>query len=81
MPRVEDGLKAAGVDRSEIRRFVGVFEARITSGVTGAVWQRRTLESLLDRGLDRDTALQETLARYVVNFESGVPVHGWELTQ
>jgi hypothetical protein len=79
LPRVEKGLKAAGVDTSEIHRFVGVFEARITSGVTGAVWQRRTLDSLLERGLDRDAALRETLARYVTNFESGLPVHRWEL--
>ena len=56
-------------------------EARVESGLTGAVWQRRTLESSLERGHDREAALQETLARYVANFESGKPVHSWEIAR
>jgi gamma-glutamyl:cysteine ligase YbdK (ATP-grasp superfamily) len=81
LPRAEEGLDRAGVDSSEARRCLEVFEARVESGLTGASWQRRTLELRLEDGQDRETALRETLARYVANFESGKPVHSWEIAR
>jgi hypothetical protein len=77
--RVDEALDRAGVDADEIARYVGLFEARVHRGVTGAVWQRRTLQGLLARGVERDEALRLMLERYVTNFESGKPVHTWEL--
>lgn len=76
---VAEALDRAGVDSDEIAHYVGLFQARVDSGVTGAVWQRRTLEHLLTRGVERQEALRRMLERYVANFESGRPVHDWEL--
>jgi hypothetical protein len=48
-----------------------------TSGVTGAVWQRRTLAALEAEGLSREVALTEMTARYIAAAEAGAPVHAW----
>jgi hypothetical protein len=76
--RVAEALDREGVDANEIAHYLGLFQARVDSGVTGAVWQRRTLERLLTRGVERDEALRLMLEKYVVNFQSGRPVHDWE---
>ena len=54
-----------------------VFEQRVVSGVTGAVWQRRTLAALEARGQSREQALSAMLERYLAGVESGLPVHRW----
>lgn len=77
LPQATEALERAGVEASEAKRYASIFEARVSSGITGAVWQRRTLESLCESGLERDAALAEMLERYVANFESGRPVHTW----
>ena len=46
LPIATLGLEQAGVAREEIERYLGIIAARATSGVTGAVWQRRTLAAL-----------------------------------
>ena len=76
---VGEALDRAGVNAAEIEHYVSLFDARVSSGVTGAAWQQRTLESLLARGASREEALRRMLERYVANFESGKPVHAWEL--
>ncbi|HVW29093.1 MAG TPA: hypothetical protein VHC69_27195 [Polyangiaceae bacterium] len=78
LPGAGEALDRAGVDANEIRHYLHSFQARVTCGVTGAVWQRRALEQLLARGLERDEALRQMLERYIVHFESGKPVHTWE---
>jgi gamma-glutamyl:cysteine ligase YbdK (ATP-grasp superfamily) len=79
VPRAQEGLERAGVDSREAARFLAIFRDRVETGVTGAVWQRRTLDALLRKGVERDEALRRMLARYLTNFEGGKPVHTWEL--
>jgi hypothetical protein len=56
-----------------------VFEARVRSGQTGATWQRSALRRLHARGQSGDAALAKLLEQYVTGFESGRPVHAWQL--
>ena len=79
LPRAELGLMAAGVARSEIRHYLGIFERRVQSGMTGAVWQLRTLDALRARGVARDEARRQMLERYLRCSDGGQPVHAWPI--
>lgn len=78
IPRAAQGLLQAGVQSTEVDFFLGIFEQRVQSGTTGAVWQRAIYEALLNRGLRREWALSELLDRYMQNVDSGQPVCVWQ---
>jgi hypothetical protein len=73
------GLVGAGVDPDEASRLLGIIEARVSSGITGAAWQLRTLAALERRGATRDEALREMLERYIASIDTGQPVHTWPI--
>jgi gamma-glutamyl:cysteine ligase YbdK (ATP-grasp superfamily) len=75
------GLRAAGVDDAECERFLSIFEARVRSGQTAAVWQRAVLSDLHRHGVTGDAALTALLERYVVGFQSQRPVHTWSIDE
>jgi hypothetical protein len=79
LPEAHAGLRAAGVDNEERERFLGIFEARVRSGQTAAVWQRAVLARLRERGVPDQEALRMMLERYVRGFRSQRPVHAWSL--
>jgi gamma-glutamyl:cysteine ligase YbdK (ATP-grasp superfamily) len=79
IPIARDGLLAAGVESGERTHYLDVFEARVRSGQTGAVWQRRALSQLQRQGLSGYEALTALLDRYIAGFESQQPVHSWPL--
>ncbi len=78
LPIAREGLSAAGVDSAE-SVFLEVFEERIRSGQTGAVWQKRVLSRLHAQGYGGYAALTKMLERYIVCFQSQRPVHAWSL--
>jgi hypothetical protein len=79
LPHARAGLISGGVDKGEIERFLGVFEARVRSGQTGAVWQREVLTRLQARGLRGYDALTALLERYIAGFQSQRPIHAWRI--
>jgi gamma-glutamyl:cysteine ligase YbdK (ATP-grasp superfamily) len=79
IPIAREGLLVAGVESGERAHYLDVFEARVRSGQTGAVWQRRALSELQARGLRGHQALAALLDRYIAGFESQQPVHEWPL--
>lgn len=76
LPQARRGLERAGVDPAEAAGLLEVLGARVASGQTGAVWQRRTLERLEPR-LGRRRALALLLERYMDRWAAGIPVHLW----
>jgi hypothetical protein len=76
LPAARDGLVRAGVAAAEANRLLGVIAARVATGQTGAVWQRRTLDALEPR-LGRERALAATLERYLDYGAGDQPVHAW----
>jgi hypothetical protein len=76
LPAARDGLVAAGVAAAEADRLLGVIAARVTSGQTGAVWQRRLLATLQPR-FGRERALAVMLERYLECAATDQPVHTW----
>jgi gamma-glutamyl:cysteine ligase YbdK (ATP-grasp superfamily) len=71
-------LLEAGVEPDDVTALFAVLEGRITSGRTGARWQRATVAALEPR-LGRDRALAAMTRRYVDAAASREPVHTWPL--
>lgn len=76
LPMARRGLETAGVAEEEAARWLGVIEGRLTSGTTGARWQRTALAAL-ERRFGRDEALAALVLRYQAESASGLPVHAW----
>jgi hypothetical protein len=79
MSRAEDGLLSGGVARDDARRYLSIFERRVSTGMTGAVWQLRTLRALQARGLTIDQANQQLVEMYLRASDGGQPVHTWRV--
>jgi hypothetical protein len=76
LPAARQGLVAGGVAATEADPLLGVIAARVRSGQTGAVWQRRLLAALEPR-LGRERALAAMLERYLQYAATDQPVHTW----
>jgi hypothetical protein len=72
LPLARQGLRDFGLPAAEIEHYLGVVEARVRSGQTGAAWQ---LQRLARVGGD----LHRMMADYLDNQRSGAPVHEWAL--
>ncbi len=70
LPAARAGLADFGV--TDERFYLNVIEARLRTGQTGAVWQRKALEAC---GGD----LYAMMAAYCEGQRSGAPVHEWEI--
>jgi hypothetical protein len=57
LPAAAAGLDAWGVDPDDRDRYLGVIEARVRCGRTGAVWQTEMVRHLEERGLERVAAI------------------------
>ncbi|WP_326548011.1 glutamate-cysteine ligase family protein [Mycolicibacterium sp. ND9-15] len=77
LPAAAAGLDAWGVDPDDRDRYLGVIEARVRGGRTGAAWQVDVVRRLQERGLERIAALHEMTRRYVEHAHTGAPVHDW----
>lgn len=80
LPHARAGLKARDVDARDIERYLGILEARVQSGRTGAQWSFDSLAKMGERGraVDRYRALTSAMAK---NQETGAPVHTWPLAE
>jgi CBS domain-containing protein len=78
LPVADKGLRHAGIDSAERNLYLGVIEARVRSGMTGANWTVRSLAQMgsAGTGAERMAALTATAAARQID---GRPVHEWEL--
>jgi Glutamate-cysteine ligase family 2(GCS2) len=79
LPMAYEGLDRWGVSAAVRDRYLGVVEARCTSGVNGATWQIAAVERLENSGMDRAKALRVMLEHYVQAMHTNEPVHSWSL--
>ena len=77
LPAAAAGLDAWGVDANDRDRYLGVIEARVRCGRTGAAWQTEAVRHLEEHGVERIAALHEMTRRYVEHAHTGAPVHDW----
>ncbi len=70
LPEARAGLIGLGIDRDEAEHWLGIIEARVTTGRNGAAWQRAWVQR---HGPDMHGLAEAYLERQ----ESGTPVHAW----
>jgi hypothetical protein len=70
LPLARRGLQQLEIDAQDIDRYLGVVEARVRCGQTGAVWQRAYAAL-------HDNDLAEMTQVYRSNQEGRAPVHEW----
>ena len=78
LPVARVGLLGFGVAPPEADELLAVVAARVASGQTGSVWQRRALASL-ERGRERPAALAALTEAYIERSAAGAPVHEWDV--
>ena len=75
LPAARRALVDAGFDADEARDYLGIVEARVRSGQTGAAWALRSMESMGDcDAAARDRAL---VAATLEQQRRGDAVHSW----
>lgn len=77
LPLAHQGLRSCGMSDAARERYLTVIEQRCATRRTGAGWQRKTVQTLTDRGADRPTALAGMLRGYIEHMHSNQPVHTW----
>jgi CBS domain-containing protein len=75
LPLAERGLAHAGVEASEIARYLGVIEERVRTRKTGADWSLAGFAAIEGNTDRRGRAL---VAAMIDHQHSGEPVHRWE---
>lgn len=75
LPVARRGLLGAGLDEDEVDRWLGIIEARIRTGQTGARWLGATFERL--RSADHPDPGRAALGAYLEQSVTARPVHEW----
>ncbi len=77
LPLAREGLVSSGVDAAEADHYLGVVEARVRTGRTGAQWALSSITAMGDRGplAERMSALT---AATIKRQATGEPVHTWD---
>ena len=70
IPAAEQGLAELSISQRDINYYLGVFQARVESGMNGSSWQRAYIGH-------HDCSMQEMTEAYIHNQQSLKPVHEW----
>jgi hypothetical protein len=76
LPHARQGLLRAGVAAAEADRLLEIIAARVSSGQTGAVWQRGALAAAM-AGPSPEEGPAVMLSRYLDHAATRQPVHTW----
>ncbi len=77
LPIAHAGLADAGVDPSDIERYLGIIRDRVKSETTGARWLVRSLRGMQGQG-SRSERLAALTAGTVRRQMEGAPCHTWD---
>lgn len=78
LPLADEGLRASGIDERDIDRYLGIIDARVRSGQTGAQWQLDSLAQMSSDGT-RGERLSALVAGMIRRQKEGNPAHEWSL--
>jgi len=78
LPLAAAGLDAAGIDKADSERHLGVLEARVISGRTGSDWVRRSLDAM-GTAARVDTRHRTLVKVMIERQDTEQPVHSWDL--
>ena len=80
LPLACQGLQSAGVEGSDIEKYLGVIDERVRSGRTGAQWMLRSLSATEGSGL-KDTRYRLLTSTMLQRQKEGQPVHTWPIIE
>jgi CBS domain-containing protein/gamma-glutamyl:cysteine ligase YbdK (ATP-grasp superfamily) len=72
------GLESAGVDTSDIDKYLGVINERVQSGQTGAQWLLKSLAAAKSPGT-KDAYYRALTSTMLQQQKEGKPVHTWPI--
>ncbi len=80
LPRARHGLRSVGIDASDIERYLGIIEERVSQEKTGSQWMLDSWATMnpLAKPNVRLRSLTTTMKKYQ---ETNQPVHTWDLAQ
>ena len=78
LPLARQGLLRSNIDIDDIDRYLGIIEARVESGQTGASWMTRSMAAM-EPGTTLDRRERSVTAALLDNQATGEPVHTWPL--
>jgi CBS domain-containing protein len=76
LPLAKLGLEKQGIDKADIKRYLGVIEGRAKKHTNGARWMLRTF-SRLKKETSTDEAITVMTAAMINNQDQSIPVHLW----
>jgi CBS domain-containing protein/gamma-glutamylcysteine synthetase len=77
LPLAHKGLELRKVNKADIKRYLGIIEARAGEHKTGARWLLRAFTSL-NKEMSTDEALSAVTAATIANQKTNKPVHTWQ---
>jgi CBS domain-containing protein len=80
LPLARQGLRAQGVGREEVDKYLGLVHERVGTGQTGAQWVLGSLAGL-GENTPREAAQHAVTAALLANQKADAPVHQWPLLQ
>ena len=80
IPLAREGLEEAGIDESDIERYLGVVQTRVERRRTGARWQLESLEKMRGSASPHE-CLRALTGSMIEQQESGKPVADWVLAE
>ncbi len=78
LPISKAGLEKAEIDSTDIDKYLGIVEERVSTGMTGARWTLDAYDELLKTNT-KDQALVNLTAGMSSRQQKGAPVHTWDL--
>lgn len=81
LPLAWQGLQSAGVETSDINRYLGVIDERVQSGRTGAQWMLRSLSATEGSGFLKDTRYRMLTSAILGRQQEDKPVHTWPIIE
>jgi len=80
LPRARRGLEAVKTDASDIDKYLGILEKRVSAEKTGAEWMLDSLANM-DKDAKSNVRLRTLTAAMLKNQETGKPLHEWKLAE
>ena len=79
LPLAKEGLKHRNVNSADIKKYLGIIEARAREHKTGARWALRSFTALKSQ-VTNDEAVTSLTAAMIRNQKQNQPVHTWKET-
>ncbi len=80
LPLAEKGLRKNGVDKKDIKRYLGVIRERVATRSTGSRWALESLNNMKGRGTE-DQRLRCLVSSMVEQQVEGRPITHWKLAE